>query len=166
MKLKLTILNQTRKLNEIKAIKTISVTVIVVFVCYLPGMVYGIMERMDANSAIRDSWFMFIAYYFLFLPGLLNPFIYVIRTRRFRRALKCFLKEPVGISDMLQSTTKQSHKASSNQPKHPSNKQPNKHPTRIQAYPSTQTALVKQPTSIQTTKQGIQVSKQPTNQTK
>ncbi|XP_031554867.1 trace amine-associated receptor 1-like [Actinia tenebrosa] len=96
------VLDQTRKLNEINAIKTIGVTVVVFFVFYLPGTVYGVMERVGSISSTKTSWFGFAAYRCLFLPGLLNPFIYAIRTRRFRRALECLLKDPFGSSEITQ----------------------------------------------------------------
>ena len=92
--------DQKRKINEINAIKTIGVTVMVFFVCYLPGTIYGVLDRLGHISSNEVSWFGFIAFSCLFLPGLLNPFIYAIRTRRFRKALKYFVKDPYGSSDI------------------------------------------------------------------
>jgi hypothetical protein len=93
-------LNETRKRNEINAIKTIGITVATFFVSYLPVTVYGILAKNGLVSPTEYSWLGFFTYYSLFVPGLLNPFIYAIRTRRFRKALKYLVNDPFGSSEL------------------------------------------------------------------
>ena len=82
---------------DIKAIKTVSITIAAYFLCYVPAILYAVLGLQKENLA--DSWFAFIASYSLYISSALNPIIYYLRARRCRSAFKQFLKDPFGSSD-------------------------------------------------------------------
>jgi len=81
---------------EIKATKTIVITVAAYFLCYVPAILYALTGSRELNQA--NSWFAFIASSSLYISSVLNPIIYYLRTKRFRSAFKQFLKDPFGSS--------------------------------------------------------------------
>ena len=82
---------------DIKATKTIVITVAVYFLCYAPTIVYAVVGSPELKQV--NSWFAFIASSSLYLSSAVNPIIYYLRTKRFRLAFKQFLKDPFGSSD-------------------------------------------------------------------
>ena len=88
---------QARLRNDIKATKTIAITVGAYFFCYVPVGVYSVLGRHDGSQI--DSWLAFLSWYALFFSTAVNPIIYSLRTSRFRSAFKQFLKDPFGSSD-------------------------------------------------------------------
>ena len=88
---------KARLKDDIKAIKTIGITIDAYFLCYVPAIMYAVVGLQKENLA--DSWFGFIAWYSLYISSALNPIIYYLRARRCRSALKQFLKDPFGSSD-------------------------------------------------------------------
>ena len=88
---------KARLKDDIKAIKTVSITIAVYFLCYVPAILYAVLGLQKENLA--DSWFAFIAWYSLYISSALNPVIYYLRARRCRSAFKQFLKDPFGSSD-------------------------------------------------------------------
>lgn len=82
---------------DIKATKTIVITVAVYFLCYVPTIVYAVVGSREPKEV--NSWFAFIASSSLYLSSAVNPIIYYLRTKRFRLAFKQFLKDPFGSSD-------------------------------------------------------------------
>ena len=58
---------------------------------------YAVVGLQKENLA--ESWFGFMAWYSLYISSAVNPFIYYLRTSRFRSAFKQFLKDPFGSSD-------------------------------------------------------------------
>ena len=88
---------KARQRSDIKAVKTIAITIGVYFICYLPSIVYAVVGLQKENLA--ESWFGFMAWYSLYISSAVNPFIYYLRTSRFRSAFKQFLKDPFGSSD-------------------------------------------------------------------
>ena len=93
----LSIQQKARLKDDIKAIKTIGITIAAYFLCYVPAIVYAVAGLQKENLA--DSWFGFIAWYSLYISSALNPIIYYLRARRCRTAFKQFLKDPFGSSD-------------------------------------------------------------------
>ena len=87
---------KARLKDDIKAIKTIGITIDAYFLCYVPAIVYAVVGLQKENLA--DSWFGFIAWYSLYISSALNPIIYYLRARRCRSAFKQFLKDPFGSS--------------------------------------------------------------------
>lgn len=89
---------EARLQSEIKATKTIAITVAAFVLCYVPTIAYaavgGSRERKQVNP-----WFAFIASSSLYISSAVNPIIYYLRTKRFRLAFKQFLKDPFGSSD-------------------------------------------------------------------
>ena len=88
---------KARLKDDIKAIKTIGITIVAYFLCYVPAILYAVVGLQKENLA--DSWFAFIAWYSLYISSALNPVIYYLRARRCRSAFKQFLKDPFGSSD-------------------------------------------------------------------
>ena len=82
---------------EIKATKTIVITVAVYFLCYVPTIIYAVVGSRELKQV--NSWFAFIASSSLYISSVLNPIIYYLRSKRFRTAFKQFLKYPFGSSD-------------------------------------------------------------------
>ena len=82
---------------EIKAIKTIIITVAAYFLCYVPAIVYTVVGSQELN--LVNSWLAFIASGSLYISSAVNPIIYYLRTKRFRLAFKQFFKDPLGLSD-------------------------------------------------------------------
>ena len=88
---------KARLKDDIKAIKTIGITIAAYFLCYVPAILYAAVGLKTANLA--DSWFAFIASCSTYISSALNPIIYYVRARRCRSAFKQFLKDPFGSSD-------------------------------------------------------------------
>ena len=88
---------QARLRNEIKATKTITITVGAYFFCYVPVIMYAVVGQQDGSQT--DSWFAFVFWYVFFFSTAVNPIIYYLRTTRFRSAFKQVLKAPCGSSD-------------------------------------------------------------------
>ena len=88
---------KARLKDDIKAIKTIGITIVAYFLCYVPAILYAVLGLQKENLA--DSWFAFIAWYSLYISSALNPIIYYLRASRCRSAFKQFLKDPFGSSD-------------------------------------------------------------------
>ena len=88
---------KARLKDDIKAIKTIGITIAAYFLCYVPAIVYAVVGLQKENLA--DSWFGFIAWYSLYISSALNPIINYLRARRCCSAFKQFLKDPFGSSD-------------------------------------------------------------------
>jgi len=81
---------------EIKATKTIVITVAAYFLCYAPAILYTLVGSRELKQV--NSWFAFIASNSLYISSALNPIVYYLRTKRFRSAFKQFLKDPFGSS--------------------------------------------------------------------
>ena len=82
---------------DIRATKTIVITVAVYFLCYVPSIAYAAVGSRELKQV--NSWFAFTASSSLYISSALNPIIYYLRTKRFRLAFKQFLKDPFGSSD-------------------------------------------------------------------
>lgn len=82
---------------DIRATKTIVITVAAYFLCYVPSIVYAVVGSRELKEV--NSWFAFTASSSLYISSALNPIIYYLRTKRFRLAFKQFLKHPFGSSD-------------------------------------------------------------------
>ena len=81
---------------DIKATKTIFITVLAFLVCYIPPVcVVAILTRVKPESNGRTLLGHF-AYLAMLMSSGINPIIYCFRVRRFRRALKQLLNDPCG----------------------------------------------------------------------
>lgn len=88
---------QTRLQLDIKATKTIAITLAAYFCSYVPAIVYGAVgQQVEGHTG---SWFAFIAWYATSFSGPVNPLIYYLWTSRFRSAFKQFIKDPFESSD-------------------------------------------------------------------
>jgi hypothetical protein len=95
-------LNKARTRNEGRAAMTIVLTITTYYLCYMPCILYAAYAKNqeDMTSTSEEKLFGFAANYFLFFSSACNPFIYVIRTSRFRLAVKhSLLKSPFGSED-------------------------------------------------------------------
>ena len=88
---------EARLKSDIKAITTISITIVAYIVSYVPSIVYAVVGLQSENQA--EHWFGFSAWYCLYISNAVNPLVYYLRTNRFRSAFKQFLKDPLGSSD-------------------------------------------------------------------
>ncbi|KAL9971121.1 hypothetical protein ACROYT_G023608 [Oculina patagonica] len=94
---------EARLKYDIKATKTIAITIASYFFCYGPAIVYAVVGLQNENLA--NSWFAFIAWYSTYTSSAVNPIIYYLRSSRCRFAFKQFLKEPFGSSDFREKPT-------------------------------------------------------------
>ncbi|KAL9969121.1 hypothetical protein ACROYT_G021293 [Oculina patagonica] len=88
---------EARLKHDIKATKTIAITIATYFLCYAPAILYAMVGLQEETLA--DSCFAFIAHYSLHISSAINPIIYYLRTSRCRSAFKQFMKDPFGSSD-------------------------------------------------------------------
>ena len=98
---------EARLKQDIKAIKTISITMATYSICYVPAIAYGVAGLQKLTLA--DSWFAFIAACSIYISSTVNPMVYYLRTRRCRSALKQFLKDPFGSSDFKEKPNANDH---------------------------------------------------------
>ena len=82
---------------DIQAAKTVAITILAFLLCYIPPILFVIRDRYKSASA-ESRWPGFLAQFSIFISSGINPIIYCFRTRRFRSALKQFLKDPCGRS--------------------------------------------------------------------
>ena len=94
---------EARLQSDIKATKTIVITIVGFFLCYVPAIIYGVSGHQ--KGTIADMWFRFFAWYSLYISSAVNPIIYYLRTNRFRSAFKQFLKDSFGSSDFKEKRT-------------------------------------------------------------
>ena len=80
---------------DIKATKTIFITVLAFLVCYIPPVSFVALIRIKPVSNGRTLLGHF-AYLAMLMSSGINPIIYCFRVRRFRRALIQLLNEPCG----------------------------------------------------------------------
>ncbi|KAL9951404.1 hypothetical protein ACROYT_G044059 [Oculina patagonica] len=88
---------EARLKMDIKATKTVAMTVALYYICYIPTIVFSIW-RHNEEDRVFNAWFAFIVTFCTFLSSALNPIIYVARNRRNRSALRQLLKNPCGTS--------------------------------------------------------------------
>ena len=98
---------EARLKTDIKASKTIAITIAAYFACYVPSVVYAIVAV--PKETLTESWFAFFAYYSLYLSSAANPIIYYVRSSRFRSAFRQFLKDPLGSSDIREKPSGQNN---------------------------------------------------------
>lgn len=80
---------------DIKATTTVTMTVVMYYICYIPTVVLSAWLRNEEHK-VADPWSIFMTAFASFLSGASNPVIYVIRNRRYRSAIGQFLKDPCG----------------------------------------------------------------------
>ena len=97
---------EARLQRDIKATKTIVITIAGFFLCYVPAIIYGVWGHQ--KGTIADMWFGFFAWYSLYISSAVNPIVYYLRTNRFCSAFKQFLKDPFGSSDFKEKSTDRS----------------------------------------------------------
>lgn len=83
---------------DIKACKTIAITIAANFLSYVPAILYAVLDL--EQGSLASSWFSFFVVYSLYLCSALNPIIYYLRNSRFQSALRQFVKDPLGSSDI------------------------------------------------------------------
>ena len=76
--------------SDVVTAKTIGLTILAYFFmgCF-PIMLHNV-------ARIHGSWAHFLAYFFVHMNSMINPIIYSLRTRRFRRAFCLLMKDPCG----------------------------------------------------------------------
>ena len=80
---------------DMKAAKTVAMTVLAFLVCWIPSIILPVMGRLRSDQSWGAG---VLAQYSVYISSGINPIIYSLRTRRFRRALKQLLKDPFGRS--------------------------------------------------------------------
>ena len=83
--------------QDLKAIKTIFITIAAYLFCHIPVVVFATIGLQEVNQA--QMWFAFIAWYCAYFSSAVNPIIYYTRLPRVRCAVKQFLKDPFGTSE-------------------------------------------------------------------
>ena len=87
---------EVRLREDVKATKTIAITIAAYFFCFIPAIVFAAVVYEEDDN---DVWFSFIARYSIDFSSTVNPIIYYTRTRRCRSAFKQLIKNPFGSSD-------------------------------------------------------------------
>ena len=72
--------------NDLNSTKSIGMTMVAFFLCYLPVLFYALMARLDGSKA--KFWFSCASWLVHCFSTIVNPVIYYTRTNRFRFALK------------------------------------------------------------------------------
>ena len=114
---------EIRLKQDVKAIKTIAITIATYFLCHVPIVVFAIIGLQNASQA--QNWFAFIVWYSINISSAVNPIIYYTRLSRCRSAFKQFLKDPCGSTDYNENPHSHSEVESdgnSMRPKHSSNR--------------------------------------------
>ena len=86
--------------NDLNSTKTIAMTIAAFFLCYLPVLIYALVARLDGSKA--NFWLSYTSWLVHCSSTIVNPLIYYTRAKRFRFALKQFLKNPFGKGDSVQ----------------------------------------------------------------
>ena len=91
---------KARMRKDLNSTKTIAMTMAAFFLCYLPVLFYALVARLDGSKA--NFWFSYTSWLVHCFSTIVNPLIYYTRAKRFRFALKHFLKDPFGKGDSVQ----------------------------------------------------------------
>lgn len=92
---------------DIKAAKTVIITIMAFAVCYFPNVCIGIWILFNSEKFVMYvSWPGQVFHLCLFLSSAINPFIYCLRLRRFRCALKQLLSNPCGRTPFQETNNK------------------------------------------------------------
>ena len=91
---------KARMRKDLNSTKTIAMTMTAYFLCYLPVLFYALVARLDGSKA--NFWFSYTSWLVHCFSTIVNPLIYYTRAKRFRFALKHFLKDPFGKGDSVQ----------------------------------------------------------------
>ncbi|EDO35121.1 predicted protein [Nematostella vectensis] len=85
-----------RQLNEHKAAITVAMTVLLYGVCLVPCFIYcSLMPntfRLPSNRV--EVWWVFLTCMSFYIPGACCPYLYAIRSTRYRKALAMLLSRP------------------------------------------------------------------------
>ena len=109
--------------QDVKAIKTIAITIATYLACHIPIVVFATIGLKNASQA--QIWFAFVVWYSINISSAVNPIIYYTRLSRCRSAFKQFLKDPCGSTDyneMPHSHSEVQSDRNSMRPKHSSNR--------------------------------------------
>lgn len=103
---------EARLQQDIKASKTVVITVVALLVCFIQPVWFALWNRHNPHST--GNWITFLVNFSLFLSSGINPFIYFFRARRFRLALKQLLKDPCGRSSFQETSKRAEQKTPPN----------------------------------------------------
>ena len=93
---------QARLQGDIKATKTIAMTIAAYFFSYVPAVAYVAVRQTE--ESLTDSWFRFLAWYAILFPSAVNPVICYLRSSRFRSPFKQLLNDPLWIQQVQRQT--------------------------------------------------------------
>ncbi|KAK3753647.1 hypothetical protein QZH41_014751, partial [Actinostola sp. cb2023] len=95
-------LRKARTKTEARAAFTIGLTIAVYVLCYLPVILFSVFvgDNSEITKTSQAKWFGFVANFFLFFSSACNPFIYILRSGKFRFAIVHFMKSPCGVDDI------------------------------------------------------------------
>lgn len=88
---------EARLKMDIKATKTVAMTLVAFYVCYIPAIVFFILFPDDDDISV-STWFAFVVLFCMFAASALSPVIYVLRSRRCCSALRQLANDPFGKS--------------------------------------------------------------------
>mgnify|MGYP002259969751 CR=1 FL=1 len=87
---------EVRLREDVKATKTIAITIAAYFFCFIPTTVFTAVVYKEDDD---DDWLSFTASSSIAFSSTVNPIIYFTRTRRYLSAFKQLLKNPFGSSN-------------------------------------------------------------------
>lgn len=105
---------------DVKATKTVAITIGTYFICYIPTIVFAVL-RSQTKDTFLPPWFAFTTVFCLFISSASNPIIYFLRNGRYRSAIRQLAKEPCGRS-LFQERPERNSKELGQQQKNPRGK--------------------------------------------
>ena len=94
-----------REKQDIKATVTVAVAVVTFYACYLPAITYSVW-RSNTKYFTKHVWVSFLVAFCTFISSASNPVIYVLRNKRYRKAIRQLVKDPFGGSSFQEKPIK------------------------------------------------------------
>ena len=98
-----------REKQDIKATVTVAMAVATFYACYLPAITYSIW-RSNTKYFTKHVWVSFLVAFCTFISSASNPIIYVLRNKRYRKAIRQLVKDPFGSSSFQEESVKNNRK--------------------------------------------------------
>ena len=98
-----------REKQDIKATVTVAMAVVTFYACYLPAITYSVW-RSNTKYFTKHVWVSFLVAFCTFISSATNPLIYVLRNKRYRKAIRQLVKDPFGSSSFQEKPIKNDRK--------------------------------------------------------
>ena len=106
-----------REKQDIKATVTVAMAVVTFYACYLPAITYSVW-RSNTKYFTKHVWVSFLVAFCTFISSASNPVIYVLRNKRYRKAIRQLVKDPFGSSSFQEKPIKNDRREKRRRPEH------------------------------------------------